>query len=86
MDVTFILDPCSGSLKPLSVTNDFYKSIFVSVLYANALPTMVECVIPVTLIIYVNYKLISALQSSGVGTGLDKRQRQSASVTRRNAH
>jgi hypothetical protein len=83
MDVIFLLDPCSGLLKPLSVPSNFYKDDLVNLIYVTVLPAVIECVVPVVLLVFMNYKLITTLKSLGMGTDIGKRQRQTASLTQR---
>jgi hypothetical protein len=83
MDVAYKFDPCSGSKKPLSVTSDFANNVIVDAVFVNALPPILECIIPVAVMIFLNYHLINTLQSSELHVSQEKRKHQSTSLTRR---
>jgi hypothetical protein len=84
VDVIFVNEPCSGLLKPLSVKSKYYLDPTFEIIYVQALPLILDTIIPITIMIYANYSLIKALRSTAVlGTGEDKRRKESLSLTKR---
>jgi hypothetical protein len=70
--------------KPIMIASSLYKNVYFDILYVHALDTAVQFVAPVTIMLFMNYKLVQSLRpTADLGMGQEKREKQTVGLTRR---